>query len=177
MKPSVVIATAVLGLALAGCGGEAADRAPGAAASVSSALASPSASGSSGGASSPDASQAAEASAAAQAECGDKTAPRPELARQLPEDLQTVTGWQPVEVIEQGQTRAFSGVLRGTVDDLVTVRDNAADELVTFGYNQTGSDEEVGYEAEAEFEGPQEVSVKVKPLCRDYLVLTYTIRQ
>jgi hypothetical protein len=68
-------------------------------------------------------------------------------------------------------------VLRGGVTDLVTVRDNAADELVTEGYTQAGSDEEAGFEAEAEFTGPQEVTIKVKPLCRDYLVLTYTVRQ
>jgi hypothetical protein len=172
MKWSVVIA--VLGLALAGCGTNA-DQAPEAASGLSGIAASPTPSPSGLSGSPPGA--APGTAGAAEAACGQQTAPRPDLARQLPTGLPTVTGWQPVTVATQGRTREVSGVLRGEVADLVTVRDNAADELVNSGYEQTGSDEEVGYEAEAEFEGPHEVRIKVKPLCRDYLVLTYTVRQ
>ncbi len=180
MKLSVVLVTTVLGMALAGCGGDKGDTATDAASGLRSAASSmaQSASGSASGSATKEApAEASEAAAAAESECGQKTTPRPELLRQLPAGFPTVTGWQPTEVVNQGQTRAVSGALRGEVADMVTVRDNAADEIVTAGYDQTGSDEEVGYEAEAEFEGPQEVSIKVRPLCRDHLVLTYTVRQ
>ncbi|MEO6501540.1 MAG: hypothetical protein ABIQ09_06470 [Jatrophihabitantaceae bacterium] len=177
MKLGVVIVTAVLGLALAGCGDDG-DTASDAVAGLSSITSSASATGSLSGSATKEApAEAFEAAAAAESECGQKTTPRPELLRQLPAGFPTVTGWQPIEVVNQGQTRAVSGALRGEVTELVTVRDNAADEIVAEGYEQTGSEEEVGYEAEAEFEGPQEVSIKVRPLCRDHLVLTYTVRQ
>jgi hypothetical protein len=179
MKLSVVLVTTALGLALAGCGGDG-DSASDAAADLRSGVtsAAQSATGSLTASATKEApAEASEAAAAAESECGQKTTPRPELLGQLPAGFPTVTGWQPTEVSNQGQTRAVSGVLRGEVADLVTVRDNAADEIVADGYEQTGSDEEVGYEAEAEFEGPQEVSIKVRPLCRDHLVLTYTVRQ
>ena len=172
MKLSMLMATTILGLALAGCGGNG-DSTSGAASGISSSAASPSATASL----SPSQSESGSAGAA-QAACNQQqTAPHPELIRQLPADFPTLVGWQPTEVTNQGQTRVVSGVLRGGVTDLVTVRDNAADELVTEGYTQAGSDEEAGFEAEAEFTGPQEVTIKVKPLCRDYLVLTYTVRQ
>lgn len=174
MKLSVVIRTAVLGLALAGCGGNS-NQPSDTASGISSAVASASQS-SSGLSNSPSGGPSGTAGAA-QAACGQQTAPRPDLIRQLPADFPILIGWQPTKVTNQGQTREVSGVLRGQVGDLVTVRDNAADELVSSGYDQTGSDEEVGHEAEAEFEGPQEVSIKVKPLCRDYLVLSYTVRR
>ena len=160
---------------LAGCGGDA-DPASDAASGISSAAPSTEQRSSGLGSASPSGGTSGTAGAA-QAACGQQPAPRPELARQLPAGLPTVVGWQPTKVTDQGRTREVSGVLRGQVGDLVTVRDNAADELASAGYDQTGSDEELGYEAEAEFEGPQEVSIKVKPLCRDYLVLTYTVRQ
>jgi hypothetical protein len=174
MKWGMAIPTTVLALALAGCSNDA-DPASETASGISSTVASPSQSSS--GLSNSPSGEASGTAGAAQAACGQQTAPRPDLIRQLPADFPTVTGWQPTKVTNQGQTREVSGVLRGEVGDLVTVRDNAADELVSSGYDQTGTDEEVGYEAEAEFEGTQEVSIKVKPLCRDYLVLTYTVRQ
>lgn len=180
MKLSVVLVTTVLGLSLAGCGGDEGDTAADAGGGLNSgasSLAQSTSASASGSATKQAPAEASEAAAAAESECGQKTTGRPELLRQLPAGFPTVTGWQPIEVVNQGQTRAVSGALRGEVADLVTVRDNAADEIVTEGYTQTGSDEEVGYEAEAEFEGPHEVSIKVRPLCRDHLVLTYTVRQ
>jgi hypothetical protein len=111
------------------------------------------------------------------AACGEQTTPHPELARQLPAGFPTVAGWSATEVVNQGQTRAVQGVLRGEAADLVRVRDTAASQLAAAGYTRSGSDEEPGFEAEAEFEGPHEVGIKVKPLCRGYLALTYTVRQ
>jgi hypothetical protein len=173
MRLSVPVATMFLGLALAGCGGNAGPT-PEAASGISSASSPPPTSLTPG----PSGSGSSTAAAPAGAACTQQqTAPRPDLRRQLPAGFPTVTGWQPTRVADQGTTRAVSGVLRGDVGDLVTLRDTAADELVTEGYTQTGSDQEVGYEAEAEFDGPQEVSIKVTPLCRDYLLLTYTVRK
>ncbi len=161
-------ALAVAALMLAGCAsdaGSASDRAT----------------GSSGGANSAPAGATAatesEAGSAGLACTQQQRASHPELRSQLPAGLPTVTGWQPTQVIDQGRTRAVSGVLPGEAGDLVGVRDDAADRLVSSGYHQSGADEEVGYEAEAEFEGAHEVTVKVRPLCRGYLVLTYTVQQ
>ncbi|HEV2886555.1 MAG TPA: hypothetical protein VGX49_06570 [Jatrophihabitans sp.] len=164
MRLSSVVVAAVLGLALAGCDSAADPESE--ASQVRGTTSSPVASGT-------DA-PSGEATGAA---CGQQTAPHPELARQLPAGLPTVAGWQPTEVVNQGQTREVRGVLPGEAADLVAVRDSAASEIVGAGYSSTGSDEEPGFEAEAEFEGPQEVNIKVKPLCRGYLVLSYTVRQ
>lgn len=109
--------------------------------------------------------------------CGEQPTPHPELARQLPAGFPTVASWSATGVVNQGQTRAVQGILRGEAADLVRVRDAAAGQITAAGYTETGTDEEPGSEAEAEFEGPHEVSVKVRPLCRGYLALTYTVRQ
>jgi len=160
MVRSAVLAVSALAVAtLTGCGGSTEPPSDAASSAIpSSASATPSAS-----------------TAAACAR--QQTAPRPELVRQLPAGLPIVTGWQPTRVAVQGRTREVSGVLRGELGDLVRVRDDAAAALTGAGYRQVGTDQEAGYEAEAEFEGPQEVTVKVRPLCRDYLALSYTVRQ
>jgi hypothetical protein len=159
MRMSAVGTAVVLVLTLAGCGG--ADRQPVPATARASTANSPAETG-------------ATSSAAA---CEGRTAPHPERARQLPPGFPTVAGWTATEVASQGQTRAVRGVLRGEATDLVRVRDTAARQITSAGYTKTGSDEEPGFEAEAEFEGPREVNINVKPLCRGYLVLTYTVRR
>ncbi|HEX8092691.1 hypothetical protein [Jatrophihabitans sp.] len=160
MRLSALGTAAIVALTLVGCGGTA-EPEP--------------ATGSSSTASSPVETDAdATASAAA---CGNRTAPHPELARQLPAGFPTVAGWTATEVVNQGQTRVVNGILPGEAADLVRVRDSAASQITATGYTKSGSDEEPGFEAEAEFEGPHEVNIKVKPLCRGYLVLSYTVRQ
>jgi hypothetical protein len=160
---AVLLGITLLGGALAGCG-SGADRQP-----VASAPAPP---GTTGGT---DAD--APSGSATAASCDRQPAPHPELARQLPAGFPTVTGWQPTEVVDQGRTRVVRGVLPGEPADLAAVRDRAADRLAGAGYRRTGSDSEAGFEAEAELEGPHEVNVNVRPLCRGYLVLSYLVRQ
>jgi hypothetical protein len=163
---SALIAATALGLALAGCAGKST---PGS--EVSGAASSPAPS-------SADSDAPSGAASAALAACSQQqTAPHPELLSRLPAGFPTVAGWQPTTVTDQGLTREVSGVLRGEVGDLLSVRDSAADTLVGAGYQRTGSDAEPGYEAEADLKGPHDVAIKVRPLCRDYLVLSYTVRQ
>lgn len=178
MMRNAVLAVAASALTLTGCGGYV-DPDGSASSDVAAGLGGSSPSTSSTGSPSTEptgSGGSAEDSNSSGAACSQQqTAPHPELQGQLPAGFPTVAGWQPTQVTDQGRTRVVSGVLRGEAGDLVTVRDNAADELVGSGYRQTGTDEEVGFEAEAEFEGPQEVGIKVRPLCRDYLVLSYTV--
>jgi|GEM_PF-3540057 len=111
------------------------------------------------------------------ASCGQRTVPHPELAGQLPGGFPTLPGWQPTEVAQQGSTRVVRGALLGEPTELATVRDRAAGQLTGAGYRLTDTDEEPGYEAEAELAGPHEVNLNVKPLCHGYLVVSYLVRQ
>jgi len=120
---------------------------------------------------------AAPSVAATAADCEQRTVPRPELAGQLPVGFATVAGWQPTGAMDQARTRVVRGVLPGGPADLEAVRDRAVDQLIDAGYHLTGTDEEAGYEAEAELAGPREVNINVRPLCRAYLVLSYSVRQ
>jgi hypothetical protein len=164
VKMSVVGTAVLLALTLVSCGG------------TSDPESTPT-SGSTSTASSPAETDTDTDTTSSAAACGEQTTPHPELARQLPAGFPTVAGWSATGVVTQGHTRAVQGVLRGEAADLVRVRDTAASQIVAAGYTRTGSDEEPGFEAEAEFEGPHEVSIKIKPLCRGYLALTYTVRQ
>lgn len=163
MTRSALIAATALGLALAGCAGN----------STPDAASSPAPSSADTDSGAPSGAASAAGAACSQ----QQTAPHPELLNRLPAGFPTVAGWQPTTVTDQGLTREVSGVLRGEVGDLLTVRDSAADTLADAGYQRTGSDAEPGYEAEADLKGPYEVAIKVRPLCRDYLVLSYTVRQ
>lgn len=169
MKLSAVTTAVVTALALAGCG-SAAD----------SGSAAGSVSGGRSTATSPaagDPDSASGQTTASTPACGQQSTPHPELIRQLPAGFATVAGWQVTAVVNQGRTRVVSGVLAGEAADVVSVRDAAVSRLTAAGYAHTGSDEEPGHEAEAEFSQPYEVSVKVRPLCRGYLVLSYTVRR
>jgi hypothetical protein len=107
-----------------------------------------------------------------------ETAPaRPGITGQLPAGFPTVAGWIPTGAVSQGQTKAIRGLVPGGVDDLVSVRDAAVDRLNTAGYRKADSDQEPGYEAEADFTGPQEGNIKVRPCGRNHLLVIYTIHQ
>lgn len=114
---------------------------------------------------------------ASSAACAVKASPQPGVAGQLPAGFPTVAGWIPTEVITQGQTKAVRGAVPGDVADLVRVRDAALSRISTAGYRKADSDQEPGYEAEADFTGPHEGNINVRPWCRGYLTLTYTIHQ
>lgn len=114
---------------------------------------------------------------ASSAACTKKPSPRPGAAGQLPAGFPTIAGWVPTDVVSQGQTKAVSGVVPGDVKDLVTVRNAALSRISTAGYRATHSDQEPGFEAEADFTGAHEGNVKVRAWCPGYLLLTYTIHQ
>jgi hypothetical protein len=54
------------------------------------------------------------------------------------------------------------------------VRDAAFSKILAAGYVKTGSDQEIGFEADGDFTGPHDGNINVKTLCKNYLVLTYT---
>jgi hypothetical protein len=164
--PTLAAAAAVLlGGLLAGCGSsEARDPA--------------SAGGSASAASSTTAGEDTDAPAesASAAACGAKTTARPQLGAQLPAGFATVAGWTPSELVSQGKTRAVRGFLRGDADDIAAVRDAAVARIVAAGYLKTGSDQEPGFEADADFTGPHQGNINVRSLCQGFLLLTYTIQ-
>ncbi len=71
---------------------------------------------------------------------------------------------------------AFAKV-EGGRDDIVAVRDRVLGDLKTAGYETVGTDQEPGYEAEAEIKGQYEGTLKVSPLCEGLLEVRYKIEQ
>jgi hypothetical protein len=114
---------------------------------------------------------------AASAACGDEITPHPGVARKLPNGFPTVTGWAATQAVMQGKTVALRGAVRGSPDDIVRVRDAAIHKITAAGYTEAGSDQEPGFEADADFDGPHAGNINVKALCRDYLVVIYTFEQ
>jgi hypothetical protein len=88
-----------------------------------------------------------------------------------------VNGWAATESLTQGRTLALRGAVRGGLEEIVVVRDAALRKIIASGYTKTGSDQEPGFEADADFNGPHPGNINVKALCRDYLVVTYTFEQ
>jgi hypothetical protein len=74
-----------------------------------------------------------------------------------------------------GKTERFYAVADGRGDELVTVRDRAADALVRAGYTLLRKDDEAPIEAEAHVDGTQLISVQVTALCDGKLRLRYTV--
>ena len=108
--------------------------------------------------------------------CGTKTAAHPAVASKLPKGFPVVTGWTPTQSVTQGKTVAVRGVVKGTPDRIVQVRDEAFAKITKAGYTKTGSDEEPGFEADGDFT-PRGGNINVKTLCQNYLVVTYTFSQ
>jgi hypothetical protein len=59
---------------------------------------------------------------------------------------------------------------------VVHVRDAVLASLASQGYTRTGTDQEPGIEAEGQFGGKGEGTLKVKPLCTGRLSVRYTLR-
>jgi hypothetical protein len=78
-----------------------------------------------------------------------------------------------LRVQTQGKTTAV--FVSTADDDLVKVRDEVLASLVAQGYSKKATDEEPGIEAEAEFGGKGEGTIKVKPLCTDRLEIRYKL--
>lgn len=112
--------------------------------------------------------------ATAAAGCGARTTPNAAAAGKLPKGFPVVPGWTPTTSVTQGSTVAVRGVVHGLPSAIVLVRDGAFAKVLRAGYRKTGSDQEPGFEADGDFEGPHMGNINVKTLCKGYLVVTYT---
>jgi hypothetical protein len=172
MKLPVMVATAVLALSLPACasttnnGGGA--RSGSATAASTSVTASASAS---------ETDTDGPSAGAASAPCGAAARPDPKAARQLPAGFPTVTGWRATEVVTQGRTHAIHGSVPAELGEIVAMRDAAVAAIGAAGYVKTGSDQEPGFEADADFDGPHRGNLRVRALCSGYLDVIYTIEQ
>ncbi len=112
--------------------------------------------------------------ATAAAGCGARTTPNAAVAGKPPKGFPVVTGWTPTTSVTQGSTVAVRGVVRGVPSAIVLIRDGAFAKVIKAGYRKTGSDQEPGFEADGDFQGPHMGNINVKTLCKGYLVVTYT---
>lgn len=153
-----LLAGSALLAALAGCGAQ-----PDAAATPPTAAAPTAAAPSS-------AAPTATAPVAAEADCPPEPAADP--AARLPKGFPVLPGQVLYDPELQGKTRLVYGRLAAT--DFVATRDALAGQLRAQGYTIEGTDGE-SVEAEVEFSGPHEGTVKVALLCRGTLRLRYKL--
>ena len=107
--------------------------------------------------------------------CTGQEVPVADAPAQLPLGLPASAGSTVLRVAEQGRTTVAFASLPGTRDEIVPVRDRVLQDLATAGYRVVGTDQELGYEAEAELAGPYEGTLKVAPLCGELLEVRYKI--
>ena len=96
-------------------------------------------------------------------------------ASALPFSLPLTDREQVLRVAEQGATTVAFASLPGGRDDVVATRDLVLRDLEAAGYRVTGTDQEPGYEAEAQLAGPRTGTLRVKPLCTGLLEVRYKI--
>lgn len=106
--------------------------------------------------------------------CDGKTS---STASALPFDLPLTDGEKVLRIAEQGATTVAFASVPGGRDDIVAERDLVLEDLEAAGYRVTGTDQEPGYEAEAQLAGPHEGTLRVKPLCTGLLEVRYKIEQ
>ena len=80
-----------------------------------------------------------------------------------------------LRVQTQGKTVVAFASTDGGRDDIVTVRDAVLEKLKAQGFTVVGTDQEPGYEAEAEVSGTADGTVRVTPLCEGRLEVRYKI--
>lgn len=107
--------------------------------------------------------------------CGDNARPAADAPAELPLGLPLTRGEKVLRVAEQGKTTVAWASEPGGRDDIVEVRDQVLRDLAGAGYTVVGTDQEPGYEAEAELAGTHPGSVKVSPLCEGLLEVRYKI--
>lgn len=96
-------------------------------------------------------------------------------ATALPLDLPLTEGEEILEITSQGKTTVAFASEPGGRDDIVAVRDRVLADLKAAGYTVDGTDQEPGYEAEAEISGPHVGTIKVSPLCTGLLEVRYKL--
>ena len=107
--------------------------------------------------------------------CGDRAKPDPGAPASLPLGLPLTEGETVLRVATQGATTVAFASEPGGRDDIVAVRDKVLADLAKAGYRVVGTDQEPGYEAEAELAGTHPGSLKVSPLCEGLLEVRYKI--
>ena len=107
--------------------------------------------------------------------CGDLASPEAGVPASLPLGLPLPPRAEILRVTSQGATQVAFVDVPGDRDDLVAVRDEVLRELQGVGYETVDTDQEPGYEAEAEVTGPHEGTVKVTPLCEGLIEVRYAI--
>jgi len=120
--------------------------------------------GGSGGAAAPSASAA-----------GAPCPPPAATGAALPLDLPLPPGGVVRTVAEQGRTSVSLIDVPGGAADLVRVRDEVVQGLVDVGYRLVDTDQEPGFEAEAEVAGPYDGTLRVRPLCTGMLEVRYAV--
>lgn len=105
---------------------------------------------------------------AAKDSCG--TLPTADPAAKLPAGFPALGDQVLYEPSSQGKTQVVYALLDES--SFVEVRDELVDKLKAAGYTVPGTDQE-SVEAEAEFEGAQNGTIKVEPLCKGYVTIRY----
>jgi hypothetical protein len=113
----------------------------------------------------------------AEKSCAGLDTPEAGAPKELPLGLPLSDGETVLSVTTQGKTTIAFAKMPGTRDDVVKVRDQVLTDLKAKGYTVPGTDQEPGYEAEAELGGTHEGTLKVAPLCQDVLSIRYKINQ
>lgn len=110
------------------------------------------------------------ASAASTTSCEGKLTKDPALA--LPSGFPTELTLILTSMQKAGATSIYFGALPET--DISGARDDLAAKLVAGGYKIVGKDQEPGTEAEAQFTGPHNGTLRTRFLCTDYLEVRYS---
>ena len=95
----------------------------------------------------------------------------------LPAGLTVPADQKLLRVQTQGRTTVAFTSAAGGRDDIVAVRDKVLGLLKAQGFKVDGTDQEPGYEAEAELSGPVDGTLRVKPLCTGRLEIRYKIER
>ena len=111
--------------------------------------------------------------AKAEEPCG--TLDTPEAGATLPAVLKLPADQKLLRVQTQGKTTVAFASTAGGRDDIVAVRDRVLDLLKGSGFTVKGTDQEPGYEAEAELGGVVDGTIRVKPLCTGRLEIRYKV--
>lgn len=93
----------------------------------------------------------------------------------LPAGLTLPVGQRLLRVQTQGRTTVATASTAGNPGDIVRVRDRVLAALEKQGYRVTRTDQEPGYEAEAQLAGTAGGSLRVRPLCSGRLEIRYRI--
>lgn len=109
--------------------------------------------------------------------CEGRDSPKAGAPSVLPLGLPLTEGATVLEVTSQGRTTVAFAKVPGTRDTIVAVRDRVLADLKTAGYETVETDQEPGFEAEAQIRGRYEGTLKVAPLCEGLLEVRYKIEQ